>query len=475
VAPSCVMTSSSLQALKQEPEKLIEIILRQASAIDQLSKEIEELKKQNEELKAQIRDLNDRNNGLSSKVDALEKTAARQAGPFRIADKKRKTNPKKPGRPEGHAGAHRAIPDHIDKEIEVKLECCPHCQQAVENRRAVVQYIEDLPEIRPQVTKLTTYEGDCPRCQKLVRSTHPIQVSLAQGAAGVQLGPRAWGVVAELNKKHGLPMRRTCAVLRQIFGLGLSPGGLSQALARLARKLEPAYENLLARLRDGPYVHSDETSWWVGGPGHWLWVFADKQTTVYRVASGRGRNIVTENLGTDYDGVLVSDCLSVYDDVNLRQQKCYSHHLKAISKALEQGPSEYLLELKAMLKAAMVLKSLSADGVDVAEHRQALEQTAQRLLNQPRPGIEEKVRLRLHKQQDHLFTFLDHPDVEATNNLAERQLRPAVIARKLSCGNKTPRGACTWQILASLAATCGQRLESFAKIVSHAAVLSPIR
>jgi hypothetical protein len=206
-----------------------------------------------------------------------------------------------------------------------------------------------------------------------------------------------------------------------------------------------------------------------------LWVFADKQTTVYQVASGRGRNIVTETLGADYGGVLVSDCLSVYDDVNQRQQKCYSHHLKAISKAMEEAPSEYLQELKAMLKAAMTLKSLPLDPGQWAQRRQALDQTAHKLLSLPRTGIEEKVRRRLHKQMDHLFTFLDVPEVEATNNLAERQLRPAVIARKLSCGNKTTPGARTWQILASLAATCGQRLESFAKTVSEAAVLSPAR
>ena len=46
---------------------------------------------------------------------------------------------------------------------------------------------------------------------------------------------------------------------------------------------------------------------------------------------------------------------------------------------------------------------------------------------------------------------------EPTNNRAERSLRPAVIARKISCGNKTDRGRQTWQILASLAATCVQR------------------
>jgi hypothetical protein len=458
----------SLAALRDQPDRLIEIILRQAGVIQEQQQKIEELEKK-------INDLNDRNSGLSGRVEQLEKVAARQAAPFRRAEKHRSRAPQKPGRPAGHPGVHRSIPDHIDQEIVVPLEHCPECGQALGEPRAVVQYIEELPVVRPYVIKLITQEADCAHCQKAVRSSHPLQVSLAQGAAGVQLGPVALGVAAELNKKHGLTLRRTCAVLRQLFQLKLSPGGLAQALRRLAAKLEPAYENLLARLRAGPYVHSDETSWWVGGPGHWLWVFATQEATVYRVAEGRGRNVVVENLGADYAGVLVSDCLSVYDGVNGLQHKCYSHHLKALSQALEAGPSAYLEQLRAMLKAAMALKGAVEDPEERERLRRALEEQAHSLLDTPRPGLEEKVRRRLYKQRDHLFTFLDHPQVQATNNLAERQLRPAVIARKVSCGNKTARGARTWEILASLAATCGQRGESFAKLVSNAALLSPAR
>lgn len=461
-------TQAALQALRDEPDQLIQIILNQASVIQQMQKEITQLKEQ-------VRDLNDRNNGLSSKVEALEKTAARQAAPFRLAEKQRSSAPRKPGRPKGHPGAHRAIPQHIDQEIVVPLEKCPECGQAVRDARPVVQYIEELPVVRPQVIKLVTHEADCPHCQKAVRSAHPLQVSLAEGAAGVQLGPVALGVAAELNKKHGLTLRRTCAVLKQLFQLKLSPGGLVQALKRLAGKWEPSYENLLARLRAGPYVHSDETSWWVGGPGHWLWVFANQESTVYRVAEGRGRNIIVENLGADYAGVLVSDCLSIYDGVNPLQHKCYSHHLKAISKAMEEAPSEYLEKLRALLKAAMALKGSEAAPEQRLRSRQALEAQAHELLDTPRPGLEEKVRMRLYKQRDHLFTFLDHPQVEATNNLAERQLRPAVMARKISCGNKTASGARIWEILASLAPTCTQKGQSFAKKVSDAALLFPSR
>jgi hypothetical protein len=106
------------------------------------------------------------------------------------------------------------------------------------------------------------------------------------------------------------------------------------------------------------------------------------------------------------------------------------------------------------------------------QRRIALDQQASRLLDTPRPGLEEKVRTRLWKQRDHLFAFSDFEEVEATNPRAERQLRPAVIARKVSCGNKTPAGAKAWEILTSLAATCAQPGESFLRLLSKAARLS---
>ena len=83
--------------------------------------------------------------------------------------------------------------------------------------------------------------------------------------------------------------------------------------------------------------------------------------------------------------------------------------------------------------------------------------------------------MRLWKQRDHLFTFLERAEVPATNNLAERQLRPAVIARKISCGNKTPKGAHAWEVLASIAATCRQTGKSFIQSLADRVGLAPVR
>ena len=129
-----------------------------------------------------------------------------------------------------------------------------------------------------------------------------------------------------------------------------------------------------------------------------------------------------------------------------------------------------------MLRAAVALQKQKAqcDPQSFNTLRQSLEHKAVQLLGAPRSEpCEEVVRNRLNKQRDHLFTFLDHDGVDATNNLAERQLRPAVIARKISCGNKTQKGARTWQILASFAATCAQRATSFITELARAAPLQP--
>jgi hypothetical protein len=316
-----------------------------------------------------------------------------------------------------------------------------------------------------------------------VQSQHPLQVSAATGAAGTHLGPRALAVATALNKDLKLSMRRSCQVLQQCLGLTVSPGGLSQAVDRVARRLQPRYDDLLEQVRHSQVVYSDETGWWLDGPGYTLWVFTNQDLTYYRIVNQKTREMARSILGEDFSGVLVSDCLSIYDDLNPLQQKCYAHHLKAISTALktpEAKGSAYLLELRTLLHSAQLLKRLMAE-LSLEHYQQAREFLATRLdhlLIHPRgqPGDlqgrqEEKVRQRLFKQRDHLFTFLDYPAVDATNNQAERQLRPAVISRKISCGNKTPQGANTWAILASLAATAAQKGDSFIDQVAQAMVL----
>ena len=463
---------------REDPDRLLQAALSQAERLAELAPEVEALRVQIASLYQQLEVKTKRIAELQVALEAAERAAHRQAAPFRLEPQKRAVTPKRPGRKRGHPGAFRRKPDHIDEDIEVQLCSCPHCGGTqFKDQHTLEQLIEDIPPVRPHVTRLTTYQGTCVQCGQSLRSTHPLQMSLAIGAAGVQLGPRALALAADLNKAKGLSMRKACAVLRDCFGLQLSSGGLSQALDRLAAKVKPQYDAIATELRQAPVVHSDETSWWVAGPGWWLWVFTTQLLTFYVVAQSRGRELLSDILGKDFGGVLVSDCLAIYDDATTLQHKCYAHHLKAIRKAKALHPQQgegFLCEVEAMLRAAVALQQQKAElsPETFSALRQALEHKALQLLEPPRSEPnEEAVRNRLNKQRDHLFTFLDHQGVDATNNLAERQLRPAVIARKISCGNKTKKGARTWQILTSLAATCAQRATSFIADLARAAPL----
>jgi len=287
-------------------------------------------------------------------------------------------------------------------------------------------------------------------------------------------------VAALLNKELGVTMRKTCRVLAKLLGIRLTPGGLSQALDRVADKTATGYDGLWKTIRASDAVYADETSWWVGGPGWWLWTFTMPTATLYRVEDSRGSHVAQETLGEDFAGMLVSDCLNVYDSLACRKHKCIAHHQRAIAQARDRPDTperSYLQQWKWLFKTVTALWKARPKMAETAFalERARIEAWCQRLLDEPvtQPG-DAAVQNRLLKQWPHLLGCLYEPAAEPTNNRAERSLRPAVIARKLSCGNRTVRGKRTWEILASLAATCRQNADDFVDWLAPQLSLAPI-
>lgn len=435
----------------------------QSALIEELRAENARLRRELSEALKRIDSLEKINADLEARLKELEREAARQAAPFRREESKKvpPAEKKPPGRKPGHPGACRQVPEQIDEEVEVPLPCCPGCGGPVVDRTPLVQFIEEIPPVRPRVTRLVTWQAECPACGP-VQSTHPLKTSTGQGAAQVNLGPRALALAALLNKQLGVTMRKTCRVLAQGFGLSITPGGLSQAMDRVAAKVESSYDALLETLRSSDVVFADETSWYVGKPGWWLWVFTNQEATAYVVDESRGSQVVRDVLGDEFGGMLVTDCLATYDPIDCRKHKCIAHHQRAIAKARDRPDTKdvgYLDRWKQFFKTVVLLNNLREllPPDDFAAKRQHLEGTCRQLLEEPvtQPG-DVAVQNRLLKQWPHLLGCLYEPAAEPTNNRSERQLRPAVIARKVSCGNKTARGKRTWEILTSLAATCQQ-------------------
>ena len=64
---------------------------------------------------------------------------------------------------------------------------------------------------------------------------------------------------------------------------------------------------------------------------------------------------------------------------------------------------------------------------------------------------------RLEKYRDELFTFLTHPNVPSDNNHAEREIRTAVLMRKIIYGNRSANGALTQSVLMTIFRTLKRR------------------
>ena len=461
--------AAQLQALQKELRSLRKELRTLQKEIKRLQQENQQLRKENQQLREENQRLHKENSRLKAQLEEMEqklREANRQVAPFRRRPgrKKPEAEKKRPGRSQGHPPAFRRKPETIDEKLEVPLTCCPTCGGQVEQVRPCVQYICEIPELRPRVYQLTTYRGVCPKCRS-VATSHPLQTSTATGAAGTHLGPRAQALAVYLSHGLGLSMRRVCRALEVLAGLELTPGGLSHLLQRAARRVEGWWDKILEHLRSSLAVYADETSWYVGFPGWWLWVFTTPETTLYRIESSRGSDVVRQTLGDSFAGTLVSDCLASYDPIDCRKHKCIAHHLRVLAQWEEELEQEgkrslYLTQWKVLLRDVLATKrrqgELSAE--EFAEKAARLVRGVRNLLEQvPSEGPELAFRNRMRRQREHLLGCLGEEAVEPTNNRAERDLRPAVIDRKLSCGNRTVSGKRAWEILRSVVTTWSKR------------------
>ena len=233
---------------------------------EKLRREIEKLRREKELVEKEKEKLRQERDRLKDELDLVRRAAKRQAAPFSKGEPK--SDPKRPGRKPGvryGRKGHRPIPAKVDEEIPVPLPArSPCCGAAIEHRHVEDQYQTEIVR-QTRVTCFHLHVGNCAKCGKRIQGRDARQTSDAVGAAASQVGPEALSLAATLNKELGIPLGKTTAVLDKAFGLTLTPGGLSQALARLGKKCEPTYKDLIRQVRTGPSVTMDESGWRVGG------------------------------------------------------------------------------------------------------------------------------------------------------------------------------------------------------------------
>ena len=370
---------------------------------------------------------------------------------------------KKPGRKAGHPGARRNIPARIDQYQTHRAKCCPHCQgrlsRCENNTRQ--RYIEDIPAgIQPVVTEHTIHRDWCSHCKKQVEPKIP------DALPNSQIGNRTLALSAWLHYGLGQTLDHITAVLNHHLQMKVTPGGLQQMSYRLQEILFPWYQQIQEECLDSAVLHGDETGWRVNGKGHWLWCFSQKRATYYLIDRRRGRPVLAKFFRRAFHGTLVSDFWGAYNAVICsRRQVCLAHLLRDL-KHVEQykHPSpkwpKFAKKLRRLIRDGLRLKKQQSELLGATYHarRDRLHARLDALIATDWQDPQAKRLLkRFRRHRDHLLTFLDDPAVPADNNHGERAIRPAVIIRKNTYGNRSHRGADTQAVLMSIYRTLKQR------------------
>lgn len=368
---------------------------------------------------------------------------------------------KKPGRKKGHSGTRRETPDHVDWEMEHQADCCPDCggplNRCSETR---TRYTEDIPDIEPEVTEHTIHRDWCPKCQKKV------EPRVGEALPGSTLGTRVLVLSAWLHYALGNTLSQIVEVFNFHLQMKVSEGGLVQMWYRLQAILFAWYEQIQREALNSAVLFADETSWRVVGKTCWLWCFATQDLTYYIIDRSRGSPALAKFFIQEFGGTLVSDFWGAYNAVVCAfRQKCLAHlfrELEHTEKYKSPGDDwpEFAKKLRRLLGDAIRLwrrrEELSAE--TYASRRDRIHGRLAELIETPweDPNAKRLIK-RFRRHQDELFTFLDQEGVPFDNNHAERTIRPAVIIRKNSHGNRSQQGADCQAVLMSVFRTLKQR------------------
>jgi hypothetical protein len=225
------------------------------------------------------------------------------------------------------------------------------------------------------------------------------------------------------------------------------------------------YAQVRAAIPEAPVVHTDDTGWRVGGEPAFLMAFETEAATVYQVRPRHRHEEVQEVIPADYVGVMVTDRGRSYDAQafdDVRQQKCLAHIQRSLGEVLatKTGRARDFGEgLNARLQDALQLWHAYHDGsaVDFVTDAKALREELAYQLRDRRLKDPDNQRLLnelgWHHDRSNLVRFLEDPRLEPTNNRAERALRPAVIARKVSQCSKNSRGTHAFEAFTSVVRT----------------------
>jgi transposase len=394
-----------------------------------------------EELRARL-DQNSRNSNLPPSSDGPG-AAARGVRPAKGKGKRKR------GGQKGHKGHRRALlpENRVHEVVDLFAESCERCAAALPPRsddvRGRYQQL-DLDHTGPHVTEWRRHETVCDRCGHGTLAAYD-----AMKIPASPFGPGLIARVASLTGVHHLSRRKAQILLREWFDIEVSLGAISSMEARASAALKAAAQEALDDVQAADVKHTDGTTWLLAGLTYSLWTLATTMTTVYRIFRNGKRETVRAMFGS-LVGILVSDRTQVltFWEMKLRQI-CWAHLLRRfVAFSQRAGPTgtfgRELLDCAVLVfeywhgfENENLTREELQEWMRPLQRRfeTVLERAAASGIREPSGSCKDML---AHKEA--LWTFVSRKGVPPTNNLAERDLRPLVIWRKLSFGCQSERG-----------------------------------
>jgi transposase len=439
------MQSEELEHLSKED--LIQLLLAQSEKLVRLQAAFEQLQADHEALQYKF-EHNQKKPPTTSKNSSQPPSRDQKSNPPKHHGRKRKHGP-----PAGHEPHVREMVSQTDQVIPLHPQHCHNCRadvSQIEGRLVRVNQITELPPSSAQVIEVRQYAVDCPECG---------QAEVAQPPAGLEMersfGARLEATVVYYRQEQHLSYQRTQEAMQILNGVAISPGGIDHIMQRGGQSALKQVPTIQTHVVQSPVIHSDETRCRVEASNWWEWVFCTPQAILHVIRDNRSADVIQEVMGAQTTQVWVSDCHSAQLKApSGERQLCLAHQHRNLQALVDAEPGLlWPKEMQTLFQYAIHVHhqrpTLSPHDFQVQVDR--VERICDRLLNRPNPPPQiGKLLRRYQKHRSSLFVFLHRSDVEPTNNVAERALRPSVIHRKVTNGFRSRWGAKAYAAIASV-------------------------
>lgn len=358
---------------------------------------------------------------------------------------------KKPkGARPGHTGAGRKGVSSLEVNRLMEVDStvgdhCPQCGTPLIDKGNKERLILESQPLQAEPIHYRLPKRYCPHCHRIFQPSAP--GVLPKHLFGNQLITTS----TVMHYLHGIPLGRVCEQLR------VNPGSLVESFHRLARLFESIIPRLTETYRQSPVKHADETGWRTDGQNGYVWLFATDQISLFLFRKSRSAKIPQMILGLKpLPGVLVVDRYAGYNKTPCSIQYCYAHLLREVENLEKDFPDSdevktFVSVMAPLLSSAMKLRTQPIP--DPNFYLQAAQIKTQILAAVDAPSMHlgiRRIQEIFFENAARLYHWAQDRRVPADNNLAERDLRPTVIARKVSFGSVSDAGAHTRGILMSI-------------------------